>query len=118
MSINPSLYCTFNAIEQENKRLGSWLQNKLKEEEEKAATGADPNKNSVKVELDSTPAAMMTLISILYLGGVGVAHKNSSTERHQEISNGYMERLQYIGSQVQVRRIADQLEHLQTGWTK
>ena len=118
VSINPSLYCTFNAIEQENKRLGSWLQNKLKEEEEKAATGADPNKNSVKVELDSTPAAMMTLISILYLGGVGVAHKNSSTERHQEISNGYMERLQYIGSQVQVRLIADQLEHLQTGWTK
>ena len=92
----------------------------MKEEEEKAATGApDPNKNSVKVELDSTPVAMMTIISILYfIGGVGVAHKNSSTERHQEISNGHMERLQYIGSQVQVRRIADQLEHLQTGWTK
>ena len=118
MSINPSIYYTLNAIEQENKTLGSWLQNRLKEEEEKVATGADPNKNSVKVELDSTPAAMMTIISILYLGGVGVAHKNSSTERHQEISNGYMERLQYIGSQVQVRRRADQLEHLQTGWTK
>jgi len=36
----------------ENKRLGSWLQNKLKEEEEKAATGADPNKNSVKEVLE------------------------------------------------------------------
>ena len=119
MSINPSIYYTFNAIEQENKRLGSWLQSKLKEEEEKAAREADPNKNSIKVELDSTPVAVMTIISILYfIGGVGVAHKNSSTERHQEISNGHMERLQYIGSQVQVRRIADQLEHLQTGWTK
>ena len=95
MSINPSIYYTLNAIEQENKRLGSWLQSKLKEEEEKAATGApDPNKNSIKVELDSTPVAVMTTISILYfIGGVGVAHKNSSTERHQEISNGHMERL-------------------------
>ena len=93
MSINPSIYCTLNAIEQENKRLGSWLQNRLKEEEENAATGADPNKNSIKVELDSTPVAVMTIISILYLGGVGVADKNSSTERHQEISNGHMERL-------------------------
>ena len=66
----------------------------LKEEEEKAGTGApDPNKNSIKVELDSTPVAVMTITSILYLGGVGVAHKNSSTERHQEISNGHMERL-------------------------
>ena len=53
----------------------------------------DEHKNSVKVELDSTSAAMMTMISILYTGGVGVAHKNSSTERHQEISNGHMERL-------------------------
>ena len=88
----------------------------LKEEEENVATGADPNKNSIKV--DSTPVVVMTIISILCLGGVGVADKNSSTERHQEISNGYMERLQYIGSQVQVRRRADQLEHLQTGLTK
>ena len=70
------------------------MQNRLKEEEENAATGADPNKNSIKVELDSTPVAMMTIISILYfIGGVGVADKNSSTERHQEISNGHMERL-------------------------
>ena len=86
-------------FEQENKRLGSWLQTNIKEEEEKLS---GEEKLNQKVTFHTEDCVHWCVA--VHPGHVGVAHKGGSVECWEAIFDQHLDQLQHIGGQVQVIR--------------